>query len=352
MWPFLNNVTSSCPDSYCTPASSICYTGSNLSCIGVNQNDTLSVALQKINALMCEPIPSADIIEALGYTPEDVANKQNNLNPDGSGIKYPTVDAVINSLEMNFVDENSISTVTVGGIPAGTDLNGKTFENLFKEMLIVYLNPSFTSQSSNYTSTVEVGTTVSGSVIFNWTTSNSTNVKINSLSIFDVNTATLIASNLANDGSESAIVNNNLLNTLNAVQNWKIRGLNTEDVLFESNNITVIAKFKRFFGATSITPTTATVRSLTNEFQISSSQTFILNTGSTLTKFSVALPPGINIASVIDLDALNAVITANYVLLGTIIVNDIGGTPRTYNLYEMNIGAPYSSNHRHQITTI
>lgn len=64
MWPFLNNVTSSCEQNYCTSASSICYTGYNLSCIGVNQNDTLSVALQKINALMCEPITILNFIKS------------------------------------------------------------------------------------------------------------------------------------------------------------------------------------------------------------------------------------------------------------------------------------------------
>lgn len=351
MWPFLNNITTTCEQNYCTPASSICYTGSNLSCIGVNQNDTLSVALQKINAVMCEPIPSVDIIEALGYTPENVANKQNNLNPDGFGIKYPTVDAVINSLEMNFVDESSISTVTVGGIPAGTDLNGKTFENLFKEMLIFYLNPSFTSQSSNYASTVEVGTTVSGSVIFNWTTSNSTNVKVNSLSIFDVNTSTSIKTNLANDGNEIAVVNDVILNNLDATQRWKIRGLNTKDIQFESGDITVTAKYRRFFGASGATPTTsAQVRALPNNPFPTLDNKYILNTGNTLTKFVVALPSGTTIVNVIDLDALDAI--QNYVSLGTIQVNDAGGTPRTYNLYEMNLGAPYATNHRHQITTL
>lgn len=34
------------------------------------------------------------IIAALGFTPEDVSNKQNNLTPDGTGTKYVTVDAV------------------------------------------------------------------------------------------------------------------------------------------------------------------------------------------------------------------------------------------------------------------
>jgi len=36
----------------------------------------------------------ANIVSALGYTPENVANKQNSLAVDGTGVKYPTVDAI------------------------------------------------------------------------------------------------------------------------------------------------------------------------------------------------------------------------------------------------------------------
>ena len=39
----------------------------------------------------------ANIVSALGYTPENASNKQNSLTVDGSGVKYPTIDAV-NSL--------------------------------------------------------------------------------------------------------------------------------------------------------------------------------------------------------------------------------------------------------------
>jgi hypothetical protein len=39
-------------------------------------------------------ITSGMVTTALGYTPEDVANKQNSLTVDGTGFKYPTVDAV------------------------------------------------------------------------------------------------------------------------------------------------------------------------------------------------------------------------------------------------------------------
>jgi hypothetical protein len=127
MWPFLNNVTTTCEQNYCTPASSICYTGSNLSCIGVNQNDTLSVALQKINAVMCEPIPSADIIEALGYTP---ANDANVLHTTGNETKNGTL--IVNDTgEGVGVQGNSIDgTGVIGNTENGIGVEGNSVTNL------------------------------------------------------------------------------------------------------------------------------------------------------------------------------------------------------------------------------
>lgn len=55
-------------------------------------------------------ITDSAIIAALGYTPENVANKQNSLAVDGTGVKYPTVDAV-NALK-KYTKE---ITVGVGG---------------------------------------------------------------------------------------------------------------------------------------------------------------------------------------------------------------------------------------------
>jgi hypothetical protein len=42
------------------------------------------------------------IASALGYTPENAANKQNSLAVDGTGVKFPTVDAVNN---ISFIDK-------------------------------------------------------------------------------------------------------------------------------------------------------------------------------------------------------------------------------------------------------
>jgi len=244
------------------------------------------------------------------------------------------------------------ATVEVGGVPVDEPLANRTAIDVLTQVLVKYLAPLFTSQSCNYPSTVEVGTTVSGSGLFTWAISNGTNIVPNSVNIFDVNADDYLVTGLANDGSQTVTLNSLILNSNNATQVWKISAENTNSEVVESSNITTTAKFKRFFGATSATPTTGTARSLGSEFQSANAQTFTLNTGSTLTKFAVCLPSGVTISSVIDLDALNLNITSNYVSLGTININDIGGTSRVYNLYELNIGAPYSSNHRHQITTI
>jgi hypothetical protein len=65
--------------------------------------------------------------------------------------------------------------------------------------------------------------------------------------------------------------------------------------------------------------------------------------------FTVAVPATMSLTQVLDLDALNANITANYVL-STFNVNDGGGTPVSYKIYTLSNAIPYSSDHRHQIT--
>ncbi|NJO65425.1 MAG: hypothetical protein HC836_47230, partial [Richelia sp. RM2_1_2] len=121
------------------------------------------------------------------------------------------------------------------------------------------------------------------------------------------------------------------------------------------SNTTITGRFLRFYGPTASSPTdSATVRALpSSALQTANVMTFTLNTGNVETKFVVALPPGRTITSVFDTDAANANITSSYVFTGTINVNDGGGsgTPRTYNIYELNLGAPYSSSHAHSITT-
>jgi len=105
-----------------------------------------------------------------------------------------------------------------------------------------------------------------------------------------------------------------------------------------------------FYGDSSAKKTTSSeIRTLTKRLE-NSGNTFALNTGSTNTFYQVWLPTGKSIVSVIDLDALNANITTSYVS-ESLTVNDAGGNPITGTLYTYSADVPYSTNHRHQITT-
>jgi hypothetical protein len=117
-----------------------------------------------------------------------------------------------------------------------------------------------------------------------------------------------------------------------------------------SSTITVNFGLLIFYGPSSSVPTTsANVRALPDRLFTNGNDTFNLNTGSTEVNFTVAIPDTETISEVLDLDALNANITAEYVN-NPFNVDDGGGTAIAYNVYTMTIAIPYSSNHRHQVT--
>jgi len=231
---------------------------------------------------------------------------------------------------------------------------GKTAVEVITDAAIEYINSTFTSFSvSTQPTTLEVGSTLSGGKIFTWSI-NLNSGTVPTIQIWDQTIpAVLIAT--PNDGTEVVVVTTIQLNADGATQQWRGEGLDTgivPNVQFYSSTFTVTARYYRFYGASATSPTdSATVRALPQSGFHSTGNTFNLNTGSTLTKFVVALPPGRTITSVIDLDALNADITSEYIAQSSINVLDAGGTNRAYNIYEMNVGASYSSDHRHQIHT-
>jgi hypothetical protein len=296
------------------------------------------------------------------------ALKADLLSPNFTGIPtVPTAEegtSTAQAASTKFVQDNkgniydgaSPTTVDVGGISASSNLTGRTYSSILEEMLVVYLQPSFSLEPPVVTgqnSTVEVGTTLSGTKVFTWVTTQDGNIKPNTIAIYDVTGVSYLAQSLANDGTESIVINTYQFISEGSTQQWKAEGTNTNEELFTSTIRTVTAKYKRYYGASATSPTnSASVKSLaSNDFQTSNSNTFTLNTGNVQKKFVVVLPPGRTISEVIDLDALNANITSNYVLTGTINVTDAGGSSRVYTIYEMNIGEPYSANHRHQIKT-
>ncbi len=111
-----------------------------------------------------------------------------------------------------------------------------------------------------------------------------------------------------------------------------------------------------FYGPSSSAPaTSSSVRALPNRMFTDGSNPFNLLTGSVERIFTAAMPAGLSISQVLDIDALNANITANYIL-STFNVNNGAGIGTSYHVYTMTNAIPYSAggtpagNHRHQIT--
>ncbi len=112
----------------------------------------------------------------------------------------------------------------------------------------LYASPAFTSfLIVGQATTIEVGATIAaGSKTFTWTTSNSANVAADSISITDTTASTVLASGLANDGTEDIVITDITL-TDAGDQVWTIDGVNTNAIGF-SRTFTVSWEWKVYAG--------------------------------------------------------------------------------------------------------
>lgn len=276
---------------------------------------------------------------------------------DLTGAIVPIVQGGVNkkaasTLFTNISANIPSASISVGGITAGTSLTNLSDSQILALLLNPYVNPVFTSFSvSGQSQTVEATTTLSGARTFTWSIAANSGV-VPTVTIYDNTTASDLLAGTPNDGSQSITITTIKLSTNGQTQSWRAIGNNTSPTsTFTSGNFDVTARFYLWHGAVSTVPTTsAGIRALpSNQFYVGGT-TFTLNTG-TLKDFMVALPIGRAITNVIDLDALNANITGQYVLQTPIaVVLADGTTTSTYSIYKNTIASAYSSNHRHQIT--
>ena len=119
----------------------------------------------------------------------------------------------------------------------------------------------------------------------------------------------------------------------------------------ESPSLNYLGYLPVFYGPTATKNiTSANVRTNLTKRLENTGNVFNLATGNTHKIFQLWLPPGTNLVSVIDLDALNANITGSYAS-EALIVNDISGDPIAVGtLYTLTADVPYNDSHRHQIT--
>ena len=146
---------------------------------------------------------------------------------------------------------DSPTTVTVGGLPAGSDILGLEVNEILEDILVPYLSPAFSSFSiSGQTNPIEVGVDLSGNKTFSWSTTNSSNVKANSISIIDVTGSSTLATGLANDGSESVNIGT-VTNTSPISQVYRIEGENNKDVAITPETYTINSIYPYFYGKVS-----------------------------------------------------------------------------------------------------
>jgi hypothetical protein len=118
-----------------------------------------------------------------------------------------------------------------------------------------------------------------------------------------------------------------------------------------SGESTITFKYIVYYGSSASAPTdSAGVRALTNKIFSDGTNPVILYTGTSNTKFTIAMPSTLSLNNAIDLDASNAPLTNSYVN-NSFSVNDAGGTATSYKVYTLTLSTPYSPDqHRHQIT--
>lgn len=146
------------------------------------------------STLSIDGLPALDIFkgdETLGLVPLEAGDIQ-------SAITYYVI---YDGTEFQIYDVNPAgsvgtytnlapSTIAVGGVPVGTTFNNITYTNLFNMMFYPYIQPQFTSFAiAGQSTTLEVGQPIAaGSKTFNWTTSYSNNIKVNTIKIRDLTT--------------------------------------------------------------------------------------------------------------------------------------------------------------------
>ncbi len=140
------------------------------------------------------------------------------------------------------------TTATVGGIPAGTTFVGDFYlQDMMDLLLYPSVTPNFTSFLITAQSTLlEVGVTVAGSKTFTWGMANTADLQPNSISIEDTTNSTVLASGLANDGTETIFLSS-VTKTVPDYNVWTIYGQDTDSNVF-SRTYTINWRYAVFYG--------------------------------------------------------------------------------------------------------
>ncbi len=163
------------------------------------------------------------------------------------------------------------SSIALGGVIEGIDRAYAPGDPVHLQIALAdattetgFSAPAFTAFGITGQGTpIEVGATIpAGATTFTWTTSNSINVKPNSISIVDTTGSTTLASGLANTGTDTITIGA-ITNILPATQVWTINGVNTQNATF-SRTYTVSWLWRVYAGdSVNVTLTANQIKALT-----------------------------------------------------------------------------------------
>lgn len=178
-------------------------------------------------------------------------------------------DVEVNKFEWNedhiALTGSLVATVTVGGITAGTDLSNINYDTLLQQLLAPYASPAFSSFTmSGQATSIEVGTTLTGSKNFAFSFTNGANVSPNTLAIFDVTAATFLVTGAPTTSPQAASIGSVTLSSP-GTYSWRGQATNTNTINFSSAPFTVSWLWRLYYGtSTNTTLTEAQIEALTN----------------------------------------------------------------------------------------
>lgn len=249
-------------------------------------------------------------------------------------------------------DGASPSTIALGGIPANTNLQGRTHTSLWEQALVVFQQPDFNSFSIvGQATTIEIGDSIfSGNKNFTWATTNNGNIKPDSITIRNQTSNQDLGSNLPNNGSALINIATSIqLNVDGQTQIFRITLENTNNEI-RSRDFTVTARYKRFFGSPAVAPSgSVQVRALSGS-TYGSTMSIIIPQGNLIAAFAYeATRPDIVDSSVKYVEGFNSNVGSTFVK-SLITVQDAGGTNRSYKLFIATLGAAFPAQATYNIT--
>lgn len=247
------------------------------------------------------------------------------------------------------------TNITVGGIPAGTNLVGFTFDEFVEKLTITYLLPTFSSFAITGQSTqIEVGSIIAaGSKTFTWGTTNNGNITANTIIVRNVTQAIDYLTGEANDGTAVYALGSDIVFSSARTEVFRILGTNTNAGGFQ-RDFNVQSFFGIFYQSnllSAIPTNSATVRAMTNE-TFGSTFSLLIPQGQTKIAFSyVATRGDIVDSSIKYVEGFNANVGATFTKTTfNVNTNAPGSVATSYKTWSVTLPGPYSADATYNVT--